>query len=156
MKRSRFPRIAAAFGALALVAAVVSPTATTAGSEKDIVDTAVEAGSFTTLAQALTAAGLVDTLTTRRLVDEVYRYTGLFEVDTLVLDPAARQLTGSLSRPFLELAQAAIIRRDEPATIEYLRRAVHLMPNSQLSALLERIQAIGLEGLLRESQAPRP
>ena len=47
---------------LALVAAVVSPSATTAGSEKDIVDTAVEAGSFTTLAQALTAAGLVDTL----------------------------------------------------------------------------------------------
>jgi uncharacterized surface protein with fasciclin (FAS1) repeats len=62
MKHSRFPRIAAAFGALALVAAVVSPSATTAGSEKDIVDTAVEAGSFTTLAQALTAAGLVDTL----------------------------------------------------------------------------------------------
>ncbi len=31
-------------------------------SEKDIVDTAVEAGSFTTLAAALTAADLVDTL----------------------------------------------------------------------------------------------
>ncbi len=32
------------------------------GHSKDIVDTAVEAGSFTTLAAALTAAGLVDTL----------------------------------------------------------------------------------------------
>ena len=31
-------------------------------AEKDIVDTAVEAGSFTTLAAALEAAGLVDTL----------------------------------------------------------------------------------------------
>jgi uncharacterized surface protein with fasciclin (FAS1) repeats len=33
-----------------------------AGSKKDIVDTAVAAGDFTTLAKALTAAGLVDTL----------------------------------------------------------------------------------------------
>jgi len=34
---------------------------TTAGSGKDIVDTAVEAGSFATLARALNEAGLVDT-----------------------------------------------------------------------------------------------
>jgi len=33
-----------------------------AGSKKDIVDTAVAAGDFTTLAKALTATGLVDTL----------------------------------------------------------------------------------------------
>jgi uncharacterized surface protein with fasciclin (FAS1) repeats len=59
MKRSRFTRIAAAVGALALIAGFVGPTA---AAEKDIVDTAVEAGSFTTLAKALTAAGLVDTL----------------------------------------------------------------------------------------------
>lgn len=35
---------------------------TMAGQSKDIVDTAVAAGSFKTLAEALTAAGLVDTL----------------------------------------------------------------------------------------------
>jgi uncharacterized surface protein with fasciclin (FAS1) repeats len=35
---------------------------TTASTPKDIVDTAVAAGSFNTLAQALTAAGLVETL----------------------------------------------------------------------------------------------
>jgi uncharacterized surface protein with fasciclin (FAS1) repeats len=58
-KRSRFTRIAAAVGALALITGLVGPTA---AAEKDIVDTAVEAGSFTTLAKALTAAGLVDTL----------------------------------------------------------------------------------------------
>jgi len=40
----------------------VSPTALRADSQKDIVDTAVAAGSFTTLAKALQAAGLVDTL----------------------------------------------------------------------------------------------
>ena len=35
---------------------------THAGNDKDIVDTAVAAGSFTTLAKALTEAGLVETL----------------------------------------------------------------------------------------------
>lgn len=62
MKRSRFTRVAAAVGALALITSFVGPTTATAAAEKDLVDTAVEAGSFTTLAQALTAAGLVDTL----------------------------------------------------------------------------------------------
>ncbi len=48
-------------GALALSALTIAP-AKAAGPEKDIVDTAVAAGSFKTLAAALQAAGLVDTL----------------------------------------------------------------------------------------------
>ena len=53
----RLPSLAAvAFGAF-LVAAPAAHAA-----DKDIVDTAVAAGSFTTLAAALGAAGLVDTL----------------------------------------------------------------------------------------------
>jgi transforming growth factor-beta-induced protein len=48
-------------GALALTTLTVAP-AKAAGPEKDIVDTAVAAGSFKTLAAALQAAGLVDTL----------------------------------------------------------------------------------------------
>ena len=48
---------------LALTAAsVVAMPAFAGGHSKDIVDTAVAAGSFNTLAAALTAAGLVDTL----------------------------------------------------------------------------------------------
>lgn len=39
-----------------------SPKAEKAETKKDIVDTAIAAGSFTTLAKALTEAGLVDTL----------------------------------------------------------------------------------------------
>ena len=39
-----------------------SPSGATTEGEKDIVDTAVAAGSFTTLAKALAAADLVDTL----------------------------------------------------------------------------------------------
>ena len=49
--------------AAALVfAASLAPTAQGNHHEKDIVDTAVAAGDFTTLATALQAAGLVDTL----------------------------------------------------------------------------------------------
>ena len=49
---------------VASAALIVVATASTARAQqpKDIVDTAVAAGSFTTLAKALTAAGLVDTL----------------------------------------------------------------------------------------------
>jgi uncharacterized surface protein with fasciclin (FAS1) repeats len=43
-------------------ALVVVPATLKAQDQKDIVDTAVAAGSFTTLAKALAAAGLVDTL----------------------------------------------------------------------------------------------
>jgi uncharacterized surface protein with fasciclin (FAS1) repeats len=48
-------------GSAATTAAPAADT-TAAMAEKDIVDTAVAAGNFTTLATALTAAGLVDTL----------------------------------------------------------------------------------------------
>ena len=48
---------------LALTAAcTIAMPAFAGGHSKDIVDTAVAAGSFNTLAAALTAAGLVDTL----------------------------------------------------------------------------------------------
>jgi uncharacterized surface protein with fasciclin (FAS1) repeats len=53
-------------GRLAAVAATViriaAGSASAYAAEKDIVDTAVAAGQFKTLAAALTAAGLVDTL----------------------------------------------------------------------------------------------
>ena len=62
MKRSRFVRVAAALAVFGLFIGLARPVTTTAGSAKDIVDTAVEAGSFSTLAKALTEAGLVDTL----------------------------------------------------------------------------------------------
>ena len=53
-----------ALGTLAVVALTVAPIAAVpaAAQTKDIVDTAVAAGSFNTLAKALEAAGLVQTL----------------------------------------------------------------------------------------------
>jgi uncharacterized surface protein with fasciclin (FAS1) repeats len=49
-------------GFIAALVAVAAPFATAQAPSKDIVDTAVAAGSFNTLAKALQAAGLVDTL----------------------------------------------------------------------------------------------
>jgi uncharacterized surface protein with fasciclin (FAS1) repeats len=49
----------AAVGVVALLGGLAGPAST---AEKDIVDTAVSAGSFTTLATALQAADLVETL----------------------------------------------------------------------------------------------
>jgi hypothetical protein len=99
--------------------------------------------------------GIVDTAVTRRLVDEVYRYAGLFDVDTLVLEPAARQLAASLAQPLLELAQAAILRRDQASTLTHLRRALHLMPNRQLQELHDRIESQGLDVLLQQPPEPQ-
>ncbi|MEK9500955.1 fasciclin domain-containing protein [Gaopeijia maritima] len=53
--------IRTALGGLALTTALVAP-APVAAQQADIVDTAIAAGSFTTLAAALEAAGLVETL----------------------------------------------------------------------------------------------
>jgi uncharacterized surface protein with fasciclin (FAS1) repeats len=46
----------------ATVISIAAGSASACVAEKDIVDTAVAAGEFKTLAAALTAAGLVDTL----------------------------------------------------------------------------------------------
>ncbi len=60
-----FKKMAFGFAAAALIVSVAgaqSQTRSTAQGGKDIVDTAVAAGSFNTLAKALQAAGLVATL----------------------------------------------------------------------------------------------
>lgn len=59
-KRSLVTLLAA--GAAVLMISLGISTTVKAGEHKDIVDTAVDAGSFQTLAKALNAAGLVNTL----------------------------------------------------------------------------------------------
>lgn len=73
------------------------------GHSKDIVDTAVAAGSFNTLAAALTAAGLVDTLkgegpfTVFAPTDEAFAALPAGTVDTLLLPENKDQLTAILT-----------------------------------------------------------
>jgi len=78
----------------AVLAVVVAPVAVQAGSHKDIVDTAVAAGSFNTLATALKAAGLVDTLkgpgpfTVFAPTDEAFAKIPKADLDALIADKA--------------------------------------------------------------------
>jgi hypothetical protein len=92
--------------------------------------------------------GWLDTAVTRHLVEDVYRYGGLFEVDSLVLDPSSRQVAASMGRAFLELAQAAVLRRDQPAVVAYLRKAAHLQGSRGLRDLVARIEAGGLDAVI--------
>lgn len=58
----RFMTAVALVGAVVLAPATVRAQGMGATAEKDIVETAVAAGTFNTLAKALTAAGLIETL----------------------------------------------------------------------------------------------
>ncbi|MBL8206266.1 MAG: fasciclin domain-containing protein [Blastocatellia bacterium] len=85
------------FAALACAAAIlVAGIATPAKAQsKDIVDTAVAAGSFQTLAKALTEAGLIDTLksagpfTVFAPTDEAFAKVPKAQLDALLKDKAA-------------------------------------------------------------------
>ena len=78
------------FAVLGLVVAFAGPAA---AQTKDIVDTAVAAGTFKTLASALTAAGLVDTLkgagpfTVFAPTDDAFAKLPAGTIDTLLKDP---------------------------------------------------------------------
>ena len=82
------------FVTAAAVAVLAAPVAVRAGETKDIVDTAVAAGNFKTLASALTAAGLVDTLkgkgpfTVFAPTDEAFAKIPKADLDALIADKA--------------------------------------------------------------------
>lgn len=88
--------------ASAAVSMMVMP-AFAGGHSKDIVDTAVEAGSFTTLAAALDAAGLVETLkgegpfTVFAPTDEAFAALPEGTVDTLLMPENKDQLIAILT-----------------------------------------------------------
>lgn len=78
----------------AAVAVLFAPAAVQAGSQKDIVDTAVASGSFKTLVTALQAAGLVETLkgkgpfTVFAPTDEAFAKVPKADLDALIADKA--------------------------------------------------------------------
>ena len=73
--------------------AATSPSPSPSAAQKDIVDTAVEAGSFATLVTALTAAGLDDTLkgegpyTVFAPTDDAFAAVPAGTLDDLLADP---------------------------------------------------------------------
>lgn len=89
---------------VALTAATMLAAPAYAGSmQKDIVDTAVEAGSFTTLVAAVQAAGLVDTLkgegpfTVFAPTDDAFAALPEGTVESLLLPENLEQLTAILT-----------------------------------------------------------
>jgi Protein O-mannosyl-transferase TMEM260-like len=76
---------------------------------------------------------------TDSLVNHVYRYAGLFEADTLVLDPTTRNIATNLSLPFLALGQGLEVFGDRDGAVAALRRGYHLSPNADLKAVLDAL-----------------
>jgi hypothetical protein len=81
----------------------------------------------------------VDVPRTDSLVHHVYRYAGLFEADTLDLDPTTRHITTNLSLPFLALGQGLEAFGQRDRALAALRRGYHLAPNPDLRAVLEAL-----------------
>ena len=101
-----------------------APAAARAGSHKDIVDTAVAAGSFKTLAAALQAAGLVDTLkgagpfTVFAPTDEAFAKIPKADLDALIADKA--KLTKVLTYHVVpgKVMAADVMKLKEAKTVE--------------------------------------
>jgi uncharacterized surface protein with fasciclin (FAS1) repeats len=116
--------MAAVVGALAVVTAVLGPMTVGAGAQKDIVDTAVEAGSFTTLARALTEAGLVETLkgpgpyTVFAPTDEAFAKLPPGTLDALLADKA--RLTQVLTYHVVpgKVMAADVVKLDSARTVQ--------------------------------------
>ncbi|MEM6889026.1 MAG: fasciclin domain-containing protein [Pseudomonadota bacterium] len=91
------------FISLSAAAALAGTTAFAGSQSKDIVDTAVSAGSFETLVAAVSAAGLVDTLkgdgpfTVFAPTDEAFAALPEGTVETLLLPENKDQLTAILT-----------------------------------------------------------
>jgi len=90
---------------------------------------------------------MVDSARTRVLVDSVFQFGKLFAVDTLALEPAAEQVAVSFSMAFLELGNAAALRREQTRAIDYLRKANHLNPSRPLADLIHRAETQGVQSL---------
>jgi len=113
------------FVALALALAVLAaPAAFAQPAQKDIVDTAVAAGSFKTLATALQAAGLIDTLkgkgpfTVFAPTDEAFAKIPKADLDALLKDKA--KLTAVLTYHVVagKVMAADVVKLKEAKTVQ--------------------------------------
>lgn len=120
MKRT----FASTAAALLLAVSVAGPATADHHQGKDIVDTAVAAGSFNTLATALKAAGLVDTLkgkgpfTVFAPTDDAFKKLPAGTLDKLLADKA--QLTKVLTYHVVagKVMAADVVKLTEAKTVE--------------------------------------
>lgn len=113
-----------------MISTVVAPTVTAA--EKDIVTTAVEAGSFKTLAAALKAAGLVETLqgkgpfTVFAPTDEAFAKLPAGTVETLLKPENKAQLVSVLTYHVVagKVAAADVVKLNGAVTVNGQRAKI--------------------------------
>jgi len=78
---------------------------------------------------------------TDTLVNRVYRYAGLFDADTLELDPTHRNIAVNLSLPFLSLGQGWEALGDRQRALENLRKGYHLSPDTNLKSVIDMLSS---------------
>ena len=83
----------------------------------------------------------VDLPRTDSLAWEVYDYAGLFEVDSLDLDPTSRNIAGNLAIPYLVLGGAYQSLGDRERMVANFRKAYHLSPNRTLLNFITSAEA---------------
>lgn len=121
--RNRFTKVALVFLAVFTLVAVTALPART-GDYKDIVDTAVEAGSFNTLAKALTEAGLVETLkgqgpfTVFAPTDEAFAKLPAGTLESLLQDKAKLRAVLTYHVISGKIMAAEVMRLDQAKTVQ--------------------------------------
>ena len=75
------------------------------------------------------------------LLWSVYRYAGLLEADTVILDPTSRNIATNLSYAIFSLGQAYLLAGDEEKALQNLRRANHLAPSAQAASIIGGMEA---------------
>jgi hypothetical protein len=84
----------------------------------------------------------IDVERTRQLAFEVYRYSGLFEVDSLKLDPTDDNIAGNLAFVFMTLGEAYRQQGNQELMVRSYERAEHLSPNPELRQYLAQLRAV--------------
>ena len=84
---------------------------------------------------------IVDVERTRALAWDVFRYAGLFDVDSLRLDPTDDNIAGNLAFVFMTLGDSYRQMGDMNAMVENYRKAAHLSRDPQLAAFIQSLQA---------------
>jgi uncharacterized surface protein with fasciclin (FAS1) repeats len=110
---------------VATVIGIAAGSASAYAADKDIVDTAVAAGQFKTLAAALTAAGLVDTLkgpgpfTVFAPTDAAFAKLPAGTVDTLLKPESKAKLTAILTYHVVagKVMAADVVKLNEAKTV---------------------------------------
>jgi hypothetical protein len=78
---------------------------------------------------------------TDTLANRVYHYAGLFDADTLELDPTDRNIAVNLSLPFLSLGQGWEALGDRQRAVENLRKGYHLSPDTNLKSVIDMMSS---------------